>query len=298
VLSFDIEEHDRIEAASHLQVSQDLRLRYRDRMVAATDWILEQLAERAIRATFFIVGQIATQRPALVRQIAEAGHEIASHSWDHRRVLALDASTFRADLLRSKQSLEEAAGVPVVGYRAPTFSITRANPWAIDVLAEAGFLYDSSIYPVRHDRYGVPDAPLCPFRAHGPAHSILELPPLALRLGRWALPVGGGGYFRLFPTALLERGIAQIQRAHGPRVATLYFHPWEFDPGQPRLNLRGLSRFRTYVGIRRSRPRLAALLERHSYTRACDAARALLESPVALPDYNLTGVPGRWSIPS
>ncbi len=273
ILSFDVEEHDRIEAAVGLTVPSALKAHYRDRLDCTTRWLLDLLAERNIKATFFVVGQIAVDNPGLVRAITDAGHEVASHSWDHQRIHRHTPASFREDLRLSKDALEQATGQPVVGYRAPTFSIMRETAWALDVLAESGFLYDSSIYPVRHDRYGIPNAPRTPFWAKGRQHEILEIPPLTWRLFGMNLPVGGGGYFRLLPLAMMRRGIRQMQNDRDSGVAMLYFHPWEFDPDQQRLPLGRLSRFRTYVGINRSRHRLALLLAGHEFARACDVAR-------------------------
>jgi polysaccharide deacetylase family protein (PEP-CTERM system associated) len=199
VLSFDVEEHHRIEAAAGLEVDAALKGDYRQRMSRATRWILEQLAAQDIRATFFIVGQIGEQDPALVRSIHDAGHEVASHGWDHRRIHLMTPETFRDDVRKSRDALEQACGAAVFGYRAPTFSVVRRTAWALDVQAELGLLYDSSIYPVRHDRYGVPGAPRGPFLARGHRHEVLEIPPATVRIGGLNLPVGGGGYFRLLP---------------------------------------------------------------------------------------------------
>lgn len=275
ILSFDIEEHDRIEAARGLTINGQQQAHYRQRMDYATRWLLDQLAARSVPATFFIVGQIAQSNPGLVRAIAEAGHEVASHSWDHRRVHHFTPETFREDVHRSKDALEQVTGAEVVGFRAPTFSIVRQTLWAIDVLAELGMRYDSSIYPVRHDRYGIPDAPRWPFLAKGEKHTLLELPPATWRVLGANLPVGGGGYFRLFPLAVMRRGLSQTLRQGQPAVAMLYFHPWEFDPDQQRLPLSRLSRFRTYVGLSRSRRRLTTLLDQHVFTRAVDVAEAI-----------------------
>jgi polysaccharide deacetylase family protein (PEP-CTERM system associated) len=156
------------------------------------------------RATFFIVGQIARHQPSLVRAIHQAGHEVASHSWDHRSVRRLTPAAFREDVRQSKDALEQVTGEAVRGYRAPTFSILRKTAWALDVLAELGMEYDSSIYPVRHDRYGVHAAPRGPFMARGFQHAIVELPPATLRLFSMNLPMGGGGYFRMFPLLMTE----------------------------------------------------------------------------------------------
>ncbi len=274
VLSFDIEEHHRIEAAAGFNCPVELRSVYGGRMESATRRLLELLAKHKSHGTFFIVGQIAKSQPRLVRDIHEAGHEIASHSWSHQRVHRFTPAAFAEDLRRSKDALEQAAGVEVVGFRAPTFSIDRETGWAIDVLADAGFIYDSSIFPVRHDRYGIPDAPRSPFIAVGTRQRLIELPPTTLRYCRFNLPVAGGGYFRLFPLWLMEAGVRQVHKLH-PSAAMLYFHPWEFDPDQPRLPLGRTSRWRTYVGLKRSLSRLDRLLSRHCFSRAIDVVRAL-----------------------
>lgn len=288
VLSFDVEEHHRIEAAAGLEVAPALRAEYGHRMVDATGWILDRLAAQAIQATFFVVGEIAQSEPGLVRRIAEAGHEVASHGWDHRRILAMAPASFREDLGRSKDALEQAAGTQVVGYRAPTFSLVRKTAWAIDVLAELGFVYDSSIYPVRHDRYGIPDAPRGPFVAQGTRHEILELPPATVRAARINVPIGGGGYFRLLPGPIMRAALALSRRDPEAGATMLYFHPWEFDPDQPRLPLKRMSGFRTYVGIRRSRGRLERLLTGRRLMRAVDLASGLHERRSALPRFRPT----------
>jgi polysaccharide deacetylase family protein (PEP-CTERM system associated) len=286
-LSFDVEEHYRIEAATHLTLSLNLKTHYDHRLEPSTHWVLEQLERLGIQASFFIVGQIAHSHPELVRAIHQAGHEVGSHGWDHRRVLALTPCAFREDIRRSKDALEQVTGEPVLGYRAPTFSIMHQTGWALDVLGEMGLLYDSSIYPVRHDRYGVPQAPRGPFRARGRDGEILEIPPATLRFLGVNLPMGGGGYFRIFPLFLLEQAIEQTRRTCSPAVAMLYFHPWEFDPRQTRLPLGFLSRWRTYMGISRSRARLMALLKKYRFTRAIDVARELEIQRYKLPEFSL-----------
>jgi polysaccharide deacetylase family protein (PEP-CTERM system associated) len=275
VLSFDVEEHHLIEAAAGMIIAPELKERYRGRMREVTEWLLERLEDWRILATFFIVGRIARTEPKLVKAIHEAGHEVASHGWDHRRIHSMDAESFREDIRTSKDALEQVIGSPVVGYRAPTFSIVRQTAWALDILAELDFLYDSSIYPVHHDRYGIPDAPRGPFLARGARHEILELPPATLRVGGVNLPIGGGGYFRLLPLSLMRTALALSRHDPSCGATVLYFHPWEFDPDQPRLPLKKLNRFRTYVGIRRSRDRLARLMEGRRVTRAVDLAHKL-----------------------
>lgn len=287
VLSFDVEEHDRIEAAANLSVSPELKRTYADRMELATRRLLDRLADAGgVKATFYIVGEIAENHPKLVRDVAAAGHEIGSHSHDHRRMHRFTADTFREDLKRSVGALEQAAGEKVYGFRAPTFSLMRATAWAVDELIRAGLRYDSSIFPVRHDRYGVPTAPRGPFHLESTAGRILELPLLTLRKFGQNLPVAGGGYFRLFPLWLMHAGLARAGDVpHG--IGMLYFHPWEFDPEQPKLPLGRMSRFRTYVGIGKSEVRLDRILQEYAgrFRRAIDVADEL--STAELPSFRL-----------
>jgi polysaccharide deacetylase family protein (PEP-CTERM system associated) len=287
ILSFDVEEHDRIEAAAGLDVGPELKAHYRDRLTTSTNWVLDALAEARARATFFVVGQISEHNPALIRRMAREGHEVASHSWDHRRVHHFTPASFRADVRRSKEALEDLTGREVVGFRAPTFSVMRETAWALDVLAGLGLTYDSSIYPVYHDRYGVPGAPRGPFLARGCESAILEFPPATLRVLGVNFAMGGGGYFRLFPLFLTEQAIRQSERDCWPSVATLYFHPWEFDPQQRRLPLRFLSRLRTYVGIGRSRGRLCSLLARYRFCTMADVAKRLDRLRGAIPCFSV-----------
>jgi polysaccharide deacetylase family protein (PEP-CTERM system associated) len=258
--------------------------------------VFDQLDDFGIKATFFVLGTVARRHPGLVRTLRRAGHEVASHGWDHRRLHRLTPDSFREDVRRSKDVLEQLTGSPVLGYRAPTFGVVRQTAWAIDVLAELGLLYDSSVYPVRHDRYGVPAAPRWPFRARGREHTLLEIPPATLRLAGVNLPAGGGGSFRLLPLALMEWALRQTARDGRPPVAVLYFRPWEFDPTQPRLPLDGLGRFRTYGGLGGSRARLRALLGRHRFNRAADVARRLAPGE-ALPCFDLASPDPNGSCP-
>jgi polysaccharide deacetylase family protein (PEP-CTERM system associated) len=293
VLSFDVEEHHRIEVAAKLRLDPALKEVYDARLEPSTRHLLDQLAEHRIKATFFVVGEIAISHPGLVRDIHRSGHEVASHGWDHQRVHRFTPQSFLMDLRRSKDALEQVIGAAVVGYRAPTFSIVRQTSWAIDVLGEAGLLYDSSIYPVRHDRYGIHQAPRAPFLAQGKTNSILEIPPATLRMLGLNVPVGGGGYFRLLPLWVMEQALRQSLRDCRPRVAMIYFHPWEFDPDQPRLPLRPLNRFRTYVGLKKTRNRLARLLCRHTFSRAMDLVPKLNACP--LPSFRVYDSPDHAS---
>ncbi len=292
LLSFDVEEHHRIEAAAGLDVPVETQAEYAKRMESTTDRILELLAQNGnIPATFYIVVEIATSHPQLLRRIAEQGHEIGSHSHQHLRIHRMTPASFRADLQQSIDALQQATGCPVHGFRAPTFSVTAATAWAVDVLIESGLQYDSSIFPVRHDRYGVADAPTQPFLLQGTAGQILELPPLTYRLLRGNLPVAGGGYFRLFPLGVMKRAIRQCQKQErGPSM--LYFHPWEFDPSQPKLPLKRVSKFRTYVGVQQTMKRLTRLIQAFpgQFQRASDYAQALREAGTPLPTYTLPQV--------
>jgi polysaccharide deacetylase family protein (PEP-CTERM system associated) len=287
VLSIDVEEHFRIEAATGLALDPAMKSHYGGRLEPSTRWLLDQFAQRAIRATFFVVGEIARHHPRLVRAIHQLGHEVACHSWDHQRVHNLTPASFRADVQRSKDALEQVTGEAVVGYRAPTFSIVPQTAWAIDVLAELGMLYDSSVFPVFHDRYGVPRAPRVPFMAKGSQHTLLELPLATWRLLGINVPAAGGGYFRVFPRFVLEHALEQARRHRWPAVTVLYFHPWEFDRGQARLPLRLLSRLRTYAGIARSRARLRNLLAKYHFTPAFEVAKQLDNHYAELPCYSL-----------
>ena len=290
VLSFDIEQHNRIEAAKGCSIRSELSAEYSIRMERITYGLLSVLSDRGVVASFFVLGQIAISHPRLLRAMISAGHEVASHGWSHKRLHHMDAEEFRQDLRLSKEALEQVTGKPVLGYRAPTFSIVRSTAWAIDILAEEGILYDSSIYPICHDRYGVPDAPCRPSLIIGGRNQLLELPPATLCLGRFRLPVGGGGYFRLLPGLLFRAAVRAARRARDPSPTVLYFHPWEFDPTQPRLPLKPLLKWRTYLGIRHSQRRLdqlLAMVDPQDYVRGVDLAKTLLSNHSHLPLFYL-----------
>jgi polysaccharide deacetylase family protein (PEP-CTERM system associated) len=235
------------------------------RVEANTDRLLEAFGRAGVRATFFTLGWIAERHPALVRRIVAAGHELASHGHGHERVDGMGQAEFHADISRARQVLEDAAGVAVTGYRAPTFSIGRRTPWAFETLERAGYRYSSSVYPVRHDLYGMPDAPRFPYRP-GPG-GLLEIPMTTLRaLGR-NLPCAGGGWFRLLPYPAFRLGLRCFHRAHAA-PCVFYTHPWEYDPGQPVVaGLGRLSRFRHYVNLSRSAGRLDRLLHDFAWDR-------------------------------
>jgi len=279
ILTIDVEEYFQVEAATRAGVDPREWDGFPKRLGPAVDRLLALLDRHGATATFFVLGWVARHEPEVVRRIVAAGHPVASHGTDHRMLHHLDPEALARDLAESRRRLEDLTGRPVLGYRAPTFSLNHATAWAIDVLAEAGFRYDSSVFPIRHDRYGVPDAPLEPHRAVGPAGgTVLEVPPLAVRvLGRnW--PVGGGGYLRLLPRRAVAWGIRAAERRARP--ALIYVHPWEVDPDQPLLPLSPLGRFRHRVGLSRTEAKLDWLLARFRFT-SVEAVLASLEAQAA-----------------
>lgn len=243
--------------------------------------ILAMLAERDVRATFFTLGWIAERYPQVVRDIVAGGHELASHGYGHQRASDLTQAEFREDITRAKRLLEDLGGVAVTGYRAPSFSIGRGNLWALDELVAAGYRYSSSIYPVKHDHYGMPDAPRFAYTAVDGA--LLEVPPTTLRLLNRNLPSSGGGWFRLLPYAASRWMIERVNR-DDREAAVFYFHPWEIDAGQPRVpGIDAKTRFRHYVNIARMEGRLRQLLRDFRWGRMDQIflARAAALQPVA-----------------
>ena len=229
------------------------------RVVGNTDRLLDLLADRRIQGTFFVLGWVARRHGDLVRRIAAAGHEIASHGYGHRLVYDQTPAAFRADVRRAKALLEDATGARVDGYRAPSYSIVPRSLWALDVLLEEGYRYDASIFPIRHDRYGIPVSARQPYLIERPTGSIVEAPASTARVGPWNLPVAGGGYFRILPYAWTRWGITRVNTRER-RPVIFYLHPWEIDPGQPRLRAGLLSRFRHYRNLEQTEARLERLL--------------------------------------
>jgi len=225
-----------------------------------TERVLELLADKQVRGTFFVLGWVAERSPGLVRRIAEAGHEIACHGFSHRLIYTQSQNEFREETARAKSHLEETIGKRVLGYRAASFSITRDSLWALDVLLDLGFEYDSSIFPIRHDRYGLPGAAPEPGPISAPSgRTLIEFPMSAATFFGVQVPVSGGGYFRILPYWLTRAGLRQINE-HKGRPFTFYLHPWELDPAQPRFAVGWLSRFRHYTNLERCEARLARAL--------------------------------------
>jgi len=263
-MTVDVEDYFQVSAFDH-HIPRETWDTWPRRVEANTDALLALFAERGVRATFFVLGWVAERHPGLVRRIVAEGHELASHGYGHRRVTQLSPEAFRADIGRARRLLEDIGGVPVSGYRAPSFSIGPQSLWAHDALAAEGYAYSSSVYPISHDHYGMPDAPRAPYRvADG---RLLEIPISTLCLGRWNLPCGGGGYFRLLPSAYFLAAFRRLERSEG-RSGVFYIHPWELDPGQPRVSgLPTRTRLRHYLNLSRTADRLRVLIERFTWDR-------------------------------
>jgi polysaccharide deacetylase family protein (PEP-CTERM system associated) len=229
--------------------------------------LLDLFERNHLKATFFVLGWVAERAPELIREIAARGHEVACHGQSHQLVYNQSPEVFRQETMQSKKLLEDIIGAPVRGYRAASYSITERSRWALDILAEAGFVYDSSIFPVRHDRYGMPGSPEYPYNmTTGNGHSLVEFPLSTARVLGYRLPVAGGGYFRLYPYTLSRYGLRQINRQEKPFI--FYLHPWEIDPDQPRVEAKWLSRFRHYNNISRCEERLKRLFQDFSFDTA------------------------------
>lgn len=267
LFSVDVEEHFQV-SAFEPYMPRDQWSRQPSRVVANVRRLLDLLDEFGARGTFFVLGWVAERQPELVREIARRGHEIASHGWSHRRVTTLAIPEFRDEVRRSRALLEEISGTPVVGYRAPSFSILTGMAWAYDVLLEEGYRYDSSRFPIRRKGYGSPDVPVSPFFVRRPAGEMLELPLATTTMWGVRLPAAGGGYFRQLPYALTARAL----REHGGRgqPAMFYIHPWEYDVDQPRLDVSWLTARRHYGGLARTWPRLRRLLAEFRFTSVAE----------------------------
>ena len=264
-MTCDVEDYFQVSAFAPY-ISRDSWDARECRVEANVDRILALYERHGVRATFFTLGWIAERYPNLVRRIVAGGHELASHGYGHLRASDQSRAEFDNDIRSSKALLEDIGGQEVLGYRAPSFSIGAQNLWALDALHEAGYRYSSSIYPIAHDHYGMPDAPRFAFYPNGP-DSLLEVPVTTVRMGGRNLPAGGGGYFRLLPYALSRWMMEKVNREDG-EPALFYFHPWELDPGQPRpQGLGAKARFRHYVNIARMESRLEALARDFAWDR-------------------------------
>ncbi|HEY0183725.1 MAG TPA: XrtA system polysaccharide deacetylase [Rhodopila sp.] len=263
-MTVDVEDYFQVQAFAHCIDRSDWDT-FPCRVDANTNRILDQFGAAGVKATFFTLGWVAARFPALIRRIVADGHEVASHGWDHTRVDQQEPEAFRADIRRTRALLQDTTGVTVNGYRAATFSIGAGNLWAFPILRQEGYTYSSSINPIRHDLYGMPDGPRVPFR---PADDgVLEIPMTTVRLFGRNWPCSGGGYFRLLPTALYRAGLTRVNR-HDQQSAVFYFHPWEIDPGQPHIRNAGWkSRLRHYTNLSRMAEDIDDLLRDFAWDR-------------------------------
>jgi len=258
-LTVDVEDYFQVSAFAK-NVNQNDWDKYPLRVEKNTRRLMDMFDEAQVKATFFVLGWVADRNRELVKEIAQRGHEVASHGYSHQLIYNQSLDVFREETIRSKLLLEDIVQAPVRGYRAASYSITKDSLWALDVLAEAGFDYDSSIFPVRHDRYGIHDAKEIPHILKTPqGHSIVEFPLSTAKVFNYKLPVAGGGYFRLYPYALTRAGLRQVNSRQQPFI--FYLHPWEIDPDQPNVETGWISRFRHYNNLDKCESRLQRLMK-------------------------------------
>jgi polysaccharide deacetylase family protein (PEP-CTERM system associated) len=264
-LTFDVEDYFQVSAFEKV-VDRTQWNTFSSRVERNTDRILSILEEAGVKATFFVLGWIGERYPALVKRIHERGHEVACHGYSHRLVYEQTPVEFREETQRAKHLLEDIIGEEVPGYRAASYSIVRDSLWALDILAECGFRYDSSVFPIRHDRYGIPDAPRFPHQIRlRSGATLIEFPISTAVVGGVKIPVAGGGYFRLLPYAVTRFGLSRINKKD-IQPFVFYLHPWELDPEQPRISVGGISRFRHYTNLKRCEARLSRLLRTYRFS--------------------------------
>lgn len=274
IFSVDVEDYFQVSAFESI-VDRKSWDSYPSRVVENTNRILNLLDQYDARGTFFTLGWVAHKFPDLVRDIVARGHEIASHGWWHQRVTTMTPAQFKEDVYSSKALLEDVSGHQVIGYRAPSFSITPKTEWALDVLLETGYRYDSSLFPIHRPDYGFPDIPPLPFIMHRENGELMEFPLTTLRIGRQHIPAAGGGYIRHFPYAIIRKAFRQKSR--NAISAVFYIHPWEVDPDQPRIEAGTITRVRHYRNLHKTLPRLERLLSEFKFT---SIAKRLGESTV------------------
>jgi polysaccharide deacetylase family protein (PEP-CTERM system associated) len=273
VLTIDVEDYFQVSALAK-SISRDDWNSISPRVVDNTKRLLDMFDQHDVKATHFVLGWVAERFPDLIREIHSRGHEVASHGYSHQLIYNQSPEVFQSESRDSKKLIEDIIGTPVFGYRAASYSITRKSLWALDILAELGFTYDSSIFPVVHDRYGIKGSPEMPHVLSTPKKQrLVEYPLSTYRFLNQTIPVAGGGYFRLYPYALSRYFYRNINRSSDPFV--FYLHPWEIDPGQPRVNTSLLSRFRHYNNLDKCQMRLSNLLSEFSFTTMMDKLNEL-----------------------
>lgn len=274
VFSVDLEDYFHVSAFEGF-IPRDSWGGFEWRATASTHRLLDLLDETGARATFFVLGWLADHHPDLVREVAARGHEIAAHSYWHRKATSLSRAEFTEDARRTRDLLEQLVGVAVEGYRAPSFSITPSNTWAFEALVEAGYRYDSSVFPIRRKDYGFPGAPREPYVIATPSGALDEYPLATLSVGPLTLPAAGGGYLRHFPYGVIESSVHEALRAE--RLGVYYIHPWEIDEQQPRLRTSAITRLRHYGGLAKTAPRLRRLLAGREFRSFADIRSAGVE---------------------
>jgi polysaccharide deacetylase family protein (PEP-CTERM system associated) len=288
-LSFDVEEHFQVSA-----FDSPMRRRhweaFESRVERNVERILCLLDKRNVKATFFVLGWVAERQPNLVKRIGHEGHEIGSHGYAHELITAQTPDLFREDVRRAKAVLEDIIGAPVLGYRAPTFTITAETRWALPILVEEGYRYDSSIFPIVHDRYGMPGAIATCHQIATSAGPLWEIPLSTAKIAGCRIPIAGGGYFRLFPYRMLRCLLRRVERTGQPLV--IYLHPWELDPAQPRMNGPLFSRFRHYLNLGKTERRLSSMLEDFSFGPLCDLLGDIQSASGLSPCDDPCGIPG------
>jgi polysaccharide deacetylase family protein (PEP-CTERM system associated) len=278
-MSVDVEDYYQVSAFDRV-VSRSSWADIDSRVVGNTQRLLDSFERSGVRATFFVLGWVADRFGSLVREIAAAGHEVASHGYNHQLLYVLTPQQFREDVRTAKAVLEQAIGAPVRGYRAPSYSVVRSSLWTLDVLIEEGYAYDTSIFPVHHDRYGIPDAPRHAYTIETPSGKLLEVPASTVRLFGANLPIAGGGYFRLLPYSWTRWGISRVNRVEQHPVV-FYLHPWEVDPDQPRFKVGFTTRLRHYTALERTEGRLERLMRDFRFDTIATVFNLASETPGA-----------------
>jgi len=276
VLTIDLEDYFQVEAFADV-IDRTEWESYPSRVVGNCHRLLDIFDRHQVKATFFVLGWVAERFPKLVREVHDRGHELACHSYWHRKIYSLSPAEFRADTRLAREVIEQAASVAVSGYRAPTWSVTSDSLWALDILAEEGFTYDSSIFPIHHDLYGVPGASRYPWTyASACGKTLLELPPATVPVLGTNMPAAGGGYFRILPLSFTEWAFRNFEKAEKSLV--FYLHPWEIDPEQPRIRGPLKSRLRHYTNLASTQGRLERLLQSYSFQTFAEYIRGLATS--------------------
>jgi len=275
-LTFDLEDYYQVTAFDHI-IDRSAWDTMESRIEQNVERVLSILDEYKVKATFFALGWIAERYPILIRTIINEGHEVASHGYNHTMITYHSPASFKEDINKTKQILEDITGTKVKGYRAPSFSINNSSLWALNILCEQDYTYDSSIFPIRHDRYGMPHAQRFPHTIEMNGNTIREFPPSTIQISRWNCPMAGGGYLRLFPIKFIEWGITRLNEID-KQPAIMYLHPWELDPSQPRIPAGWFNRFRHYLNLNSTETKLRTLIKKFKFSTLNKLCTHIFES--------------------